>query len=48
MVDLIDARPSVVLRARRDEVLAVAGRFGITQVRVFGSVARGDDDGTLP
>lgn len=29
--------------ARRDEVLEIADRFGISEVRVFGSVARGDD-----
>ena len=30
------------LRARRDEILAVARRHGATNLRVFGSVARGD------
>lgn len=30
------------LRARRDEILAIADRWGATNVRVFGSVARGD------
>ena len=30
------------LRARRDEILAVAERYGASDVRVFGSVARGD------
>lgn len=30
------------LRARRDEILALAARYGATDVRVFGSVARGD------
>lgn len=29
------------LRARRDEILALAARFGISSVVVFGSVARG-------
>jgi len=29
------------LRARRDEILAVAARFGARNVHVFGSVARG-------
>jgi predicted nucleotidyltransferase len=43
MVNVLDARPSVILRAHRDEVLAIAARFGISEVRVFGSVARGDD-----
>lgn len=31
------------LRRRRRQVLAVADRFGARNVRVFGSVARGDD-----
>ncbi|PJF39301.1 MAG: nucleotidyltransferase [Phototrophicales bacterium] len=30
------------LRARRDEIIALAERYGATNVRVFGSVARGD------
>ena len=30
------------LRARRDEILAVARRHGVSNVRVFGSVARGE------
>lgn len=30
------------LRARRDEILALAQRYGAQDVRVFGSVARGD------
>ncbi len=30
------------LRARREELLAIAARHGARQVRVFGSVARGD------
>jgi predicted nucleotidyltransferase/DNA-binding XRE family transcriptional regulator len=37
-------RPSVVLRARRDEVVAFARNYGASSVLVFGSVARGDDD----
>lgn len=32
------------LRNRRDEILQVATRHGARQVRVFGSVARGDAD----
>ncbi|MFT4246470.1 MAG: nucleotidyltransferase family protein [Pseudomonas sp.] len=31
------------LRQRRDELLAIAGRCGAVDVRVFGSVARGED-----
>lgn len=30
------------LRARRDEIFAIAARWGATNVRVFGSVARGE------
>ena len=30
------------LRARRDEILALAARYGASNVRVFGSVARGE------
>lgn len=37
-------RPSEVLRARRDHVLAFARQHGASSVLVFGSVARGDDD----
>jgi predicted nucleotidyltransferase len=31
------------LRTRRGEILALAARHGMRNVRVFGSVARGDD-----
>jgi uncharacterized protein len=31
-----------LVKARRDEILAVARRHGATRVRVFGSMARGD------
>lgn len=35
--------PSIeVLRERRDEIFALARRYGASNVRVFGSVARGD------
>ncbi|MGV9710004.1 nucleotidyltransferase family protein [Gordonia sp. NPDC003424] len=39
-----DRRPFdlAALRARRDEVLRVAARWGAHDVRVFGSVARGE------
>jgi len=36
-------RPSTVLAARRDEVLRLARVHGASNVRVFGSVARGQD-----
>jgi predicted nucleotidyltransferase len=31
------------LRAKRDEILRVAARHGVTRIRVFGSVARGEE-----
>ena len=31
-----------VLRKRRDEIFAIAQRYGASNVRVFGSVARGE------
>ena len=31
-----------ILGPRRDEILAVAAKHGVTSIRVFGSVARGD------
>lgn len=33
-----------LLRARRDEILRIATRYGARNVRVFGSVARGEAD----
>lgn len=36
-------RPSVALWKHADEVRRIALRHGVTRVRVFGSVARGDD-----
>lgn len=32
------------LRAKRDEILRVAAAYRVTNIRVFGSVARGDAD----
>jgi predicted nucleotidyltransferase len=32
------------LRAKREDILAIATKFGATNVRVFGSVARGKAD----
>jgi predicted nucleotidyltransferase len=34
------------LRQRRDELLAIASSCGASDLRVFGSVARGEDTGT--
>jgi hypothetical protein len=31
-----------LVKSRRDEILSVARRHGVTRVRVFGSMARGD------
>jgi hypothetical protein len=36
-------RPSEILAARREHVLAVAAAHGARDVRVFGSTARGSD-----
>ncbi len=37
-------RPSEQLAESRSEVLAVLARYGATNIRVFGSVARGEDE----
>jgi len=34
----------VLLRKNRDKILKTAARYGASNVRVFGSVARGTDD----
>ncbi len=39
-------RPSDALKAKRDEILDLARKAGALGVRVFGSVARGDDTAT--
>ncbi|MCX5962066.1 MAG: nucleotidyltransferase family protein [Cyanobacteria bacterium] len=31
------------LRKKKDDILAIADKYGATNLRVFGSVARGDD-----
>ncbi|WP_048144957.1 nucleotidyltransferase family protein [Methanothrix harundinacea] len=33
-----------LLRSRRDEILAIAAKYGVRNVRIFGSVARGEAD----
>ena len=33
-----------LIESHRDQILAVAARYGIEQVRIFGSMARGDAD----
>lgn len=37
------SRTIEAVRARREDILALATTYGMTHVRVFGSVARGDD-----
>jgi predicted nucleotidyltransferase len=44
MPTVAQMRPSQVLAAHRADVLALAHARGATNVRVFGSVARGDDN----
>jgi predicted nucleotidyltransferase len=40
-------RPSVALAAHRDKLLAIAAGHGASNLRVFGSVAKGvDEDGS--
>ena len=36
-------RPSEALQKHRDEVLAIIARYPVSNPRVFGSAARGDD-----
>ena len=47
-VDVVDAPRRRVtldeLRAHRDEIYAIASRYGVSNIRVFGSVARGEAD----
>ena len=33
-----------ILQSRRDEILRIAAKHGAYNVRIFGSVARGEDD----
>jgi len=42
-VVLVPERPSVLLEHHREELRAIAAAKGLTDVRVFGSAARGDD-----
>lgn len=36
--------PSEILKRKRNEILDTANKYGITNLRIFGSVARGEDD----
>lgn len=43
MSEITQSLPTLnALRARRDGILAIAERYGVSNVRVFGSVARGE------
>jgi uncharacterized protein len=43
MAETTTRRPTLAeLRGRRDEILKIASRYGVFNIRVFGSVARGD------
>lgn len=42
-VSLAPERPSVLLERYRDTLIGIAEGYGLENVRVFGSVARGDD-----
>jgi len=33
-----------ILKAKREEILRIAGKHGVKSIRVFGSVARGEAD----
>ncbi len=39
-------RPSEALAGKRDAVVETVGRYPVANLRIFGSVARGDDDET--
>lgn len=41
---VLHVRPSMLLNAKRGDVLAAVARVGASDPRVFGSVARGEDD----
>lgn len=32
------------LRAKKPEIMAIAAQYGVSEIQVFGSVARGDED----
>ncbi len=43
MIDALKTAPTLAqLRERRDEIVTLAAKYGAYNVRVFGSVARGD------
>jgi uncharacterized protein len=40
---MLHMKPSDVIAARRDKILAIAAAYGASNLRVFGSVAKGED-----
>ena len=36
-------KPSIALNGKREQILEIAARYGAYNVRIFGSVARGED-----
>lgn len=46
LLSAADYRPSLALAAHRDELLSLAAGHGLSELRVFGSVARGSDHHT--
>lgn len=42
----LDMTLAQIVESRKDEILEIARQNGATNVRLFGSVARGDDDGS--
>lgn len=43
MSEMVRIPPTLTeIRNKRDEILRIAARYGVTHVRIFGSVARGD------
>jgi predicted nucleotidyltransferase len=38
-----EMKPSVAMRGKREAILEIAAQYGARNVRVFGSVARGED-----
>lgn len=43
MQTTLERRPSVALEEHADEILALAPRYGVSNIRVFGSTVSGND-----
>jgi len=41
----MEAGTSDLLKSKREEILRLAAKYGARNVRIFGSVARGEDEG---